>query len=73
MSIFSENRNHYDAIEGVRLFIGFTFWASIFIIILFTEGFLLALAWMIVGVPIAFIFATIMVHLFFNLYDMVKG
>jgi len=74
MSIFSENRNHhYDVIEGTRFFFGFIFWVSIFIVNLFSGEFLMAIAWAVIGPPIAFIFGSIMVHIYFNLYDMFKS
>jgi hypothetical protein len=74
MSIFSENRNHhYDVIEGTRFFFGFIFWVSIFIVNLFSGEFLMAIVWTVVGPPIAFIFGSIMVHIYFNLYDMFKS
>jgi hypothetical protein len=40
---------------------------------LFSGEFLMAIAWTVVGPPIAFIFGSIMVHIYFNLYDMFKS
>jgi hypothetical protein len=78
MKIFAHNDNHYRQTETLQMVSVFLFWVamSIYAIInLFSGEFLLALGWLVLSIPlgaVVYVLSTIILNIFFNLYDMFK-
>jgi hypothetical protein len=79
MNIFAHNDNHYRQTETLQMASVFLFWVamSIYAIInLFSGEFLLALGWVVLSIPlgaVVYVLSTIILNIFFNLYDMFKS
>ena len=79
MNIFAHNDNHYRQTETLQMASVFLFWVamSIYAIVnLFSGEFLLALGWFVLSIPlgaVVYVLSTIILNMFFNLYDMFKS